>query len=325
MSRRYISQLGEREAIDQVFLVSDKQLRANRQGNLYLQLRLTDRTGSISGMFWNANEKQYAAIESGGYLRIKGTAQVHHGALQIIVTHFERFTGPVDESEFVPLSPNQIDAMARRVAELLRSIRNFPLRNLAECFLVDEAFQAKFHAAPAGIKHHHAYRGGLLEHVLNMMELVLLVAPRYPEVDRDLLLMGTFLHDIGKIDELAYQREFGYTDEGQMIGHLVMGCGIVDAKVREAEKLAGEPFPPDLAVQLKHMVVSHHGEYQQGSPKLPMTLEALVLYLLDTLDAKVHAFSQLIRSDANNESRWTVFHQNLGRKLYKGNLAGPTD
>ena len=130
--------------------------------------------------------------------------------------------------------------------------------------------------------------------------------------------MGAFLHDAGKIDELSYERDFAYTDEGQLIGHLVMAVGMLDKKLRETERLAGEPVPQELVLRLKHMIVSHHGQYEYGSPKLPMTLEAVALHQLDNLDAKLHSFGQLIRDDPNVESPWTSFHHSLGRKLYKG-------
>jgi 3'-5' exoribonuclease len=150
------------------------------------------------------------------------------------------------------------------------------------------------------------------------MELTLLVAPRYPEIDPDLLLMGAFLHDVGKIRELTYERDLGYSDEGQLIGHLVMGVEILDEKVQEAEKLSGEAFPEELLLRLKHMVVSHHGEYEFGSPKLPMTLEAIALHYLDNLDSKIHSIGQLMNEDANEASPWTPYQAPLSRKLFKG-------
>jgi len=131
-------------------------------------------------------------------------------------------------------------------------------------------------------------------------------------------LMGAFLHDLGKINELSYDRGFAYTDEGQLIGHLVMGVGLLDTKVQEAEKLSGEPVPHELVLRLKHMIVSHHGEYEFGSPKLPMTLEAVALHQLDNLDAKIHSFQQQMRDDPNCETPWTMFNHQIGRKLYKG-------
>lgn len=319
MARRFIQQLSDREQVDDVFLVADKQLRTNRQGGLYLQMRLSDRTGSLTAMMWNANEKLYHTFDNGDYLRVQGTAQVYNGALQMIVTRIDCTPATeVDEADFVTLDTAKVDQLATRVGELLRGMRNYPLRNLADCFLMDEAFMARFAAAPAGIKNHHAYRGGLLDHVVSLMELTAVVAPRYPEIDPDLLLMGAFLHDVGKTRELTYERDLAYSDEGQLIGHLVIGVSLVEDKIREAEKLAGEPFPEELRLRLQHMILSHHGEYEFGSPKLPMTLEAIALHFLDNLDSKIHSISGMMREDANDDSPWTPYQASLGRKLYKG-------
>jgi 3'-5' exoribonuclease len=182
---------------------------------------------------------------------------------------------------------------------------------------MDEQLMAEFTAAPAGIKAHHAYRGGLLEHVVGLMEVCGAVARFYPEIDRDALLMGAFLHDIGKLRELTYERDLSYSDEGQLIGHLIIGVDILERKVRETEKLSGEAFPEQLLLRLKHMIVSHHGEYEFGSPKLPMTLEAIALHYLDNLDSKIHSIGQVIREDANVDSNWTPYQALLGRKLFK--------
>lgn len=319
MTRRFINELTENESVDDVFQVADKQLRANRQGNLYLQVRLSDRTGSLTAMQWNANERMAAQFEIGDYARVQGTTQLYNSTLQMIATRVERVDpDSVDESEFVLVDDEKLQRLSARLAELLRGVKNYHLRNLAEVYLVDESFLTRFTAAPAGVKNHHAYRGGLLEHVVSLMEVVRVVAPCYAELDPDLLLVGAFLHDVGKIEELTYERELGYSDEGQMIGHIVMGVEMLSGKIREAEKLSGEEFPSELSLRLKHMIVSHHGEYEFGSPKVPMTLEAIALHFLDNLDAKMHNFSQLMREAPGAESRWTTYHPGLGRKLFKG-------
>ena len=319
MPRRFINQLAERDQVNEVFLIADKQLRANRQGNLYLQLRLSDKTGQLTGMLWNATESTANLIESGQYARVHGTLQLYNSQLQMIVTKVERVAADqVDEADFATLQTADVDRLARRLAEMLREIRNVHLRNLAECFLVDEAFMAKFTAAPAGVKNHHAFRGGLLEHVVSLMELCASVAPHYPDIDSELLRMGAFLHDAGKIDELTYDKELGYSDEGQLIGHVVMAVGMIEKKSCEAAKLAGEAFPRELLLRLQHMVVSHHGEYAFGSPKLPMTMEALALHFLDNLDAKMHNVKQLLQEDTGSDSHWTSYHAPLGRKFFKG-------
>lgn len=321
MTRRFIQELSEHEQVDEVFRLADKQLRTNRQGGMFLQLRLADRSGTLVAMLWNATERIANSFEAGDYVRAVGTTQLYNGTMQMITTRVEKVSvDDVDEADFVQVDDAQIQRCATRLASLLRSVRNFHLRNLAEVFLVDETFMERFLAAPAGVKNHHAYRGGLVEHVVSLMEVVSVVAPLYPHLDGELLLLGAFLHDVGKIDELTYERDLGYSDEGQLIGHIVIGVEILGRKIHDAEKLSGEDFPEELALRLKHMIVSHHGEYEYGSPKVPMTLEAIALHCLDNLDAKLHNFQQLLRESPGSESRWTSYHAAIGRKLYKGNL-----
>lgn len=319
MPRRFVSQLAHQETVDQVFLASDKQLRPNRNGNLYLQVDLTDRSGTINARMWNASESDYRAFENGDYVRVEGATQLFQGTIQLIATGIRRAAAvDVNEEDFLTLGSKQVEQLSGRLASHLRKMKNPHLVTLAECFLMDDEFMRKFTRAPAGVKNHHAYVGGLLDHVVSLMDLVSRIDGLYPAINTDLLLMGAFLHDAGKIDELSYERDFAYTDEGQLIGHLVMAVGMLDKKLKEAERLSGEPVPRELALRIKHMIVSHHGTHEFGSPKVPMTLEAVALHHLDNLDAKVQSFDQLIRDDPNVDSGWTNFHPNLGRKLFKG-------
>lgn len=321
MGRRFISELGPQEQVREIYQAHGRQLRPNRNGNLYLQVELTDRTGSLSCRMWNATEGMYNSFEDGQYVLVDGATQVFQGALQMIAKQITPvLADEVDPSDFIPLPSVDVEALLARLAQMLRGMKCPHLRNLAECFLVDDAFMQKLSMAPAGVKNHHAYHGGLLEHVVNVMELVMRVVERLPAVDPDMLLMGAFLHDLGKLVELTYDRGLAYSDEGQLIGHLVIGVEMLDAKAAEAQRLSGEAIPLDIVLRLKHMIVSHHGSYEFGSPKLPMTLEAVALHHLDNLDAKVHAFEQLMQDDLNADSPWTQYHQNLGRKLYKGSL-----
>ncbi|MEX2168485.1 MAG: OB-fold nucleic acid binding domain-containing protein [Pirellulales bacterium] len=316
--RRFVSQLAHNEQVQQIFLASDKQLRPNRNGNLYLQVELSDRSGKINARMWNASEQDYRGFENGDYVLVDGATQLFQGNMQLIAGSIRKARlDEVDETDFITLQSEEIDRMATRLGTILRNIATPELRALAECFLMDDQFMAKFIRAPAGMKNHHAYQGGLLEHVLSLMELVLVVAPRYPQVDQDKLLIGAFLHDASKTDELCYERDIAYTDEGQLLGHMVMAMSLVDDKVRETERLTGEPFAKSLVNEIKHMIISHHGEYEYGSSKLPMTLEAVALHHLDNLDAKIASFSQLINDCPNVESNWTQYHTQLGRKLYK--------
>jgi 3'-5' exoribonuclease len=320
--RRYLQQLSDGDNIDDVFLVVDKQLRANRNGNLYLQIELRDRTGSMSARLWNATDHLARSFDAGDFLLARGKIQLFQGALQMILNHIERVPAEkVELVDFLPHTDQDVSRLYERLRALLRKMENPHLRALSECFLMDQDLVRAFCKAPAGVRNHHAYLGGLLEHVVTLLDAADRLAPLYPALDRDLLLMGIFLHDIGKVRELSYDRSFIYTDEGQLIGHLVIGVEILNDKVRQVPDLTGEAFPAELLLRLKHLIVSHHGTYEFGSPKLPMTPEAIALHYLDNFDAKVHSFTRDIRDDPNTASAWTPFNQSTQRRLFKGQPA----
>ncbi|HZU36721.1 MAG TPA: HD domain-containing protein [Gemmataceae bacterium] len=320
MARRYVHQLADGETIDETFLVSDKQLRANRNGNLYLQLDLRDRTGTINARLWNAGEHVFRSFEAGDFLHIKGKVQLFQGALQIILSHVERtLAEKVELADFLPHTEKDVSKLLERLRQLMR-LNNPHLRALMECFLMDEPLVQGLSKAPAGVSMHHAYIGGLLEHVVTLLDAADRLCPLYPELDRDVLLTGIFLHDIGKVRELSYDKTFVYTDEGQLIGHLVIGVEMLNEKAAQVPDLTGEPFPAELLLRLKHMILSHHGTYEFGSARLPMTAEAIALHYLDNLDAKVHMFTRDIRGDRNPTSAWTPFNQSLQRRLFKGTV-----
>jgi 3'-5' exoribonuclease len=323
MSRRFVQQLADGETVEEVYLVTDKQLRANRNGNLYLQLELRDRTGTISARLWNAGEHLFRSFESGDFLLVRAKVQLFQGALQMIVSHLERIgTEKVTLADFLPHTDADVSKLLERLRSTLMRLANPHMRALAECFLMDEDFLRDFSQVPAGIRNHHAYLGGLLEHVVTLLDAAERLVPLYPELDRDLLLMGVFLHDIGKVRELSFGKVFAYTDEGQLVGHLVIGVEMLNERAARVPDLTGEPFPPELLLRLKHMIVSHHGSYEFGSPKLPMTPEAIALHCLDNFDAKVHSFTRDIREDRNHASAWTPFSQALQRRLFKGSADG---
>lgn len=319
MTHRFVNELTDHETVDEIYLASNKQFRANRNGSHYLQVQLSDRTGSVTTMLWNANDKIYRSFDNGDFVHVEGAAQLYNGSMQVIANRIVRAeSDSVDEADFVTLNQNTIHTLRTRLDEILRGIQDFHLRSLAESFLIDETLMGEFCRAPAGVKIHHAFPGGLLDHVVNLMELVISVAPKYPQINAELLLIGAFLHDIGKTRELQYDRDLTYSDEGQLLGHLVIGVEILDEKIQQSQEFSGEPFPNELALRIKHMILSHHGSYSYGSPRLPMTLEAIALHYLDSLDSKIHSFDQLIRDDVNIDSNWTVYHSNIERKLFKG-------
>jgi len=317
--RRFINQLKENEKISEVYAVSEKQLRPNKRGNLYLQFNLSDRTGSIVGFFWNVTDASAYDFESGDYIRAEGTTQRFQGTLQFIATKLTKVNADsVDPAEFIRIQFVDVPKMQHRLRELLRSVTEPSLRNLADCFSIDDDFIEQFSKAPAGIRLHHAYPGGLLEHSLQMMEIAVKLAEFYPALNRDLLLMGAFLHDIGKTQELAFGNEMYYTDQGQLLGHPFLGVEMLNAKIAEAEKLAGEPFNAETAMLLKHMLISHHGTYDNQSTKLPMFLEAVTLHFIDSIDSKISEFRKYMLDDPNAGSVWTNYIPVIDRKLYKG-------
>jgi 3'-5' exoribonuclease len=323
MPRRFVQQLQDGDSVEEVFLASDKQLRANRNGNLYLQLELRDRSGTISARLWNAGEHLFRSFESGDFLLIKGKVQLFQGALQMILSHLERIdTEKVDLTDFLPHTEQDVSKLLERFRSIMLKLGNPHLRALVECFLMDDELVRDFCKAPAGVRNHHAYIGGLLEHVVTLLDAAERLLPIYPELDRDLLLAGIFLHDIGKVRELSFDRAFAYSDEGQLVGHIVIGVEMLNEKVVRVPDLTGEAFPTELLLRLKHMILSHHGTYEFGSPRLPMTTEAVALHYLDNFDAKVHSFSRDIRDDRNQTSAWTPFNQAMQRRLYKGGVDG---
>jgi 3'-5' exoribonuclease len=317
--RKRVTELAAQSQVDQVFLATRKQLRPNRNGQLYLQVELADRSGSITGRMWNASDDDFEAFDEGDFVRVEGAVQLYSGALQIIVAAIGRVDPrTVDETEFRVLSTADVERLAAELASLLGGVRSPPLRQLVDELLADVPLMTAFSRSPAGVKQHHAYTGGLLAHVVNLLRLADRVAPLYPELDRDLLLVGVLVHDIGKTLELESERGFSYTDAGQLLGHVLLGLEIVDEKLRAVEARTGQPFDAETEVRVKHMIASHHGEYAFGAPKLPMTLEAIALHHLDQLDARMAGTLQLMQNEAAIDGGWTQYHASLGRKFFKG-------
>src|SRR5947209_18783103 len=252
--RRFVDQLRDGDTLDDVYLVTDKQLRANRNGNLYLLLALRDRSGGISARLWNAGEQTARTFDPGDFLRATGKVQLFQGALQVILNTVERVEArTVDLADFLPQTEQNVPKLMERLRGYLLRLGNPHLRALAECYLMDDTFLRGFTTCPAGVKLHHAYVGGLLEHVVSMMDAADRLLPLYPGVDRDLLLMGVFLHDSGTGRELTCTRAFGYSDEGQLVGHLAIGLSMLEQMAPKVAELTGEPVPREGMLRLRHM------------------------------------------------------------------------
>ena len=319
MSRRLITELPPQCQLDQTFLATHKQLRPNRNGQLYIQVELADTSGTITGRLWNASDDDFGGFEDGDYVRVEGHTQLYSGSLQLIIASIERADPrTIDEAEFLVLSKHDLVRLEAELNAILATITSAPLKALADELLADGPLMEAFRRTPAGVKHHHAYAGGLLDHVVNLLRLADRVAPLYPALDRNLLLVGVLVHDIGKTQELESLQGFSYTDVGQLLGHVLLGLEIVDAKIRTIETRTGQRFEPEAAMRVKHMIASHHGQYEFGSPKLPMTLEAMALHHLDHLDAKMAGTIQLLQNEATAEDGWTQYQQSQGRKFYRG-------
>jgi 3'-5' exoribonuclease len=325
MTRRFVDQLADGDTTEDIFLVFEKQFRANRNGVFYIQLELGDRSGKIESRMWNASEPLFRSFDIGDFLLVKGKIQLFQGSLQLIATHLDKVDGnKVPLEDFLPHTTQDVNKLLDRLRGFLKKITNHHLRALSECYLMDGDFIRDFSRAPAGAKVHHAYIGGLLEHVVTMMDAAERLAPVYPEVDRDLLILGVLLHDSGKIRELTYGRVFGYSDEGQLLGHLNIGVEILHEKITQVPELTGEPFPRELTLRLKHMILSHHGSLEFGSPKVPMTPEAILLHAIDHFDSRMHMILRDIQNDKSNPGAWTPFNTAMQRRFYKGGASGMT-
>lgn len=318
MHRQFIAELQARDSVDEIYRVVEKQVRSNRQGNDYLLLQFMDRSGQISGLRWNAGQSIYETFQKGDYLRVVGTTQLHNGMMQIIVQDFETVpAAKVNIEDFAKTTPHEAEELANELKAVLGTVTNPHLKRLIQSYLSDDRLMEKLRRAPAGIKTHHAYEGGLLRHVLDLLRIADSIAPHYPQLDREMLLVGVFLHDLGKLEELSFDGELSYSDPGQLLGHLVQGIVELDRRATKIEKETGQPMPEAMLWRLQHMIASHHGQLDHGSPKVPMTIEAIVLAYIDDLDAKVNQASELIEMDRNTDSDWTAFHPAMGRKLYK--------
>jgi 3'-5' exoribonuclease len=320
MARRYIGELTPGERIeDQVFLIASKDLRQTNQGSLYIHLVLVDKTGQVPARIWQATEAMFNSIPEGGFLQVKGRSESYKGSLQFIVEAIRAIEDPqsIELGEFMPKTEGDIEAMWARCQEILGGIQNEYVAALIRCFLNDEELVRRIKTAPAAAQLHHAYLGGLLEHTLAVLELASLVIPRYPQVSLDLVLAGVFLHDIAKTAELKYDTNFGYTDAGQLVGHVTQAAVWIELKAAAAAQELGKPFPNDIKYVLQHIVLAHHGQHEFGSPKLPAIPEAIAVNLLDNLDAKLHTFLREIEKDPDPQSRWTKYKQVVQSKIYK--------
>ena len=313
MKSQFINECKPGDFIDDVFVLSEKTLSQKKDGNNFLNVILSDKTGAIKGVIWDNVDQITARVNSGDFVHIKGTVGEYRGALQLVIKKMEICSSDtLDPSNFLPATRRNIESMFERLLRITDSVETIYLRELIENFWKDEEFVRRFKTAPAAKKMHHAYIGGLLEHVLSMASLADKIAGHYSGIDRDLLIAGAILHDIGKVKELEYEFKIDYTDEGRLLSHIVIGLKMIDEKL-----LTIKNFPEDQLLLLKHLIVSHHGTQEFGSPEPPKTIEAVVLHYIDEIDSKVNGIRDFMAKEDPNEN-WTSYHRIHGRHFYKG-------
>jgi len=311
MKSLYVADIRENQLVDAYFLVASKNQGVTKGGSSYLTLKLLDRSGEIEARVWERADDLARGFDKNDFVRVRGQATLYQGKVQIRVQDVIR----VDESkvaaeDFLPKSANDPETMLAELQTILRAVKNPHLLALAEACFADEELMMLLKQAPGAKTIHHPYLNGLLEHTLSLLRLILKVVENYRGIDVDLLLIGGFLHDIGKVYEFSFDRAFDYTDAGQLLGHLVMEVELVTKKIDLIPD-----FPLELALLVKHMLVSHHGAYEFGSPKLPQTLEAVILHSLDDLDGKIQAIQAMPEKEPG--SKWTAFHRAYGRSFYR--------
>jgi 3'-5' exoribonuclease len=313
MKTPYVSELQPNCIVTGVFLVQQKDVRQKKTGEPYLTLMLGDRTGDIEARMWDNVAEILDTFDRDDFLKVRGLIQIHHNRLQITVHKLQRVDeASVDFTDYFPASERNPDEMYADLRSVVASINSQPLQTLCAAIIEDPEIAPKLRIAPAAKNVHHAYLGGLLEHVLSMCGLAKLTASHYRDIDLDLLLTGVILHDIGKIHELTYDRSFGYSTDGQLLGHIFIGLRMMDEKIR-----AIPDFPQRTRTLLEHMILSHHGELAYGSPKTPVFAEALLLHHIDNLDSKMECMRAFLSKDKFVEGCWTGYNATLERTFLK--------
>ncbi len=317
MKKTFIRDIKAGDFVDDVFVLAEKNLSRKKDGNAYLSLTAADKTGMLKGVMWDNLDRFGEESCSGDFVRITGNVTEYRGSLQLVVKSASILKSEeVDPVDFLPATERDVEGMFNRLVQLMETLRTPHLKSLIQAFFTDEDFVKRFKSAPAAKQMHHAYLGGLLEHTLSMALLVEKIAGHYGGIDRDMLLTGAVLHDIGKIREFEYEVKIDYSDEGRFLSHIVIGALMVREKIQTLPE-----FPKEAHDLILHMVVSHHGTREFGSPEPPKTIEAVLLNYVDEIDAKVNGIREFVESEGSGEN-WTAYHRMLGRHFYTGTLNG---
>jgi 3'-5' exoribonuclease len=316
MAHKFVNEIGPGQTVDDVFMVRDPILRSTTRGDLYIAMFICDRTGQLNGRMWQATEMVYKSLPKPGFVHIQGRSEVYQNNLQIIINNVSVVdASKVSIDDFLARTDKDTDQMFKDLKSIVGRIKHPQLKALVAEFLADDELMDKFCKAPGGTKLHHSYLGGLLEHTHNMLQVAVAILPLYPNVQADLVLAGIFLHDMGKTEELCYDMAFSYTDSGQLIGHVVKSTIMINKKADELAK-KGTKIDHEILDALSHITLSHHGEYEFGSPKLPATPEAFMIYYIDDLDAKMNQVKTLIENEPG-DSNWTGWQKTLETRLYR--------
>jgi 3'-5' exoribonuclease len=297
-ARRYLCELRPAERLKGVYTLINAQVGKTRKDKSYLRCLLADRTGEVPARMWDIDEQKFAAFPSDGFVWIDGETQAYEGEIQVIIQAIDLVEpNPAQLRELMPASVRDPEEMFAEAVGLLRTVSHPAMRALVKGYLDDAPLMAAFKSCPAAKSMHHAYLGGLLEHTLTLLQLADRVCPLYPKVNRDLVMVGLFIHDLGKTVELSYDKGFGYTDRGELVGHIVEGAIMLRDKAQEVIRTAGLRFPAGTLMVLEHIVLAHHGQLEFGSPKLPATPEAILVAMLDNLDAKTNIAVTIARPE----------------------------
>ena len=325
MRRLFLRDCAAGDVIEDAFVLTNKQLSNTVGGKFYIKAFVRDRSLQLSARMWNATKDIFNALPDGGIVKIRGRIENYQGNLQFVIDQlWPAKEGTYELGDLVPQTTKDVGEMCARLHELCGSIQNRHLSAIIQTYLDDEEMMNAFCKAPAAMSFHHAFLGGLLEHTLNAMEVANCIAPFYPGLNRDLLLAGIFLHDIAKTWELSYDAAFGYTDGGQLLGHIVKSVMWVEDKARKAEESLGEPIPKQLVEVLQHIILSHHDKPEFGSPKAPATPEAIAVHMIENMDAKLMMALGCCRGERAGEGNWTEYMKAFGGRLFRPDVA-PAD
>ena len=313
MKSPYVKELAPNQVISTFFLVQNKEIRQKKSGEPYLSLSLADRTGELDAKMWDNAAEVMETFDRDDFVKVKGLVQIFHNRWQLTIHKLRRVADhEVVLADYFPASDRDPDEMMAQLRSVVAGMTNPHLRGLLDAMLDDPEIARRYKTAPAAKQIHHAYLGGLIEHVLSLCAMAALAASHYRIIDLDLLLTGIVLHDAGKIYELSYERGFSYSTDGQLLGHISIAMRMV------SDKLARIPdFPPRLRTLVEHMILSHHGRLEFGSPKVPQFPEALLLHYLDDLDSKMDCMRHLVDRDRQVDGLFTGYSASMERSILK--------